>query len=226
MVITTFIQNSLAIIWVVLVLAAIILVLGWALGRLLSWLLLRMLRKTRIIEVLSRWSKKPDTSPVELWIRRLIRWVVLLLSAWGAWSILYSHPDIRTFLDNVWTYIDNVFQLPLVVFLYDLVLITLITILLFKSFGWVKTGFASLSRRIEAERGNRVKGIKDSKIGTPQRKEGDRFLTWGQQVQPLFGRFYPDIDFPDRRVQHLSTNTRIRDQSAQQPAEGNLSWLD
>ena len=162
--ISSFLQDSLSIVWVILALAAITLVLGWVLGRIVSRQLLRLLGKTRIIGILARWVKQPDASRLNLRIRQVTRWAVFLLSVWGAACILYGHPDIRAFLDNAWMFILDTIRLPLVIFLFDLLLIALATFLLFKIFRWMKNGFAVLARRIETEHGKRLKGIKIQKV--------------------------------------------------------------
>jgi small-conductance mechanosensitive channel len=159
-----FLQNSLSIIWVVLALAAASLVLGWILGKVISKLIVRLLGKTAIPKVVSKWLKQPDTVQVETWVSRLIRWIVFLLAALISARILYSHPDIGSFFRGVWTFIVDTARLEVVVFLFDLGVIALATFLLFKSFRWVKTGFAALSSRVESERGERLKGIKIQKV--------------------------------------------------------------
>jgi small-conductance mechanosensitive channel len=173
---STFIQNSLSNIWVILALAAVIIILGWILGRLLSRIISNLLGKTNILNVVSGWLKLPNNSPVETWIRRVIRWGVFLLGLWIGGRILYSHPEIGLFLDGIWTFTVKTARLAVVAILFDLSLIALVTVLLFKAFGWVKSGFSVLSGRVEAERGKRVKGIKIQKLQLLSAKQATNFL--------------------------------------------------
>ena len=174
--ISTFVQNSLSIIWVVLALAAAILILGWIFGRILAKIVIRLLGKTNLLKVVSGWLKLPNTTQVENWVRRVVRWTVFLLAVWIAVRILYGHPDIGLLLGGVWTFIVNTAQSPLIKFIFELALIALVTFILFKSFRWVKTGFAAISLRIEAERGKRLKGIKIQKLQLFSAKQATDFL--------------------------------------------------
>jgi len=173
---SAFIEESLKNLWVILGLAALSLVLGWMLGRLLSRLLLQLLRRTRVTEIVSRWLKQPDASRVELWVRRILSWAIFLLAVWGAVSILNSHPDIRGFLEEAWKVTLSTAQQPAVILIFDLLLIGLATFLLFKCFGWLKTGYAKLALRIEVESSKRLRGLKIQKVQLLSKKQLTTFI--------------------------------------------------
>ncbi len=160
----SFLQNSFSIIWVVLALAIVCLVLGWILGKVISRVITKLLGKTTLPKVISKRLRQPDTTNFETWVKRIIWWVIFLLMTWFAISILISHPDIKRFLDLGWTFLIENAKLPVVILIFDLFIIVFATFLLFKSFGWVKKSFVSLSGRIESESGKRLKGIKIQKV--------------------------------------------------------------
>jgi small-conductance mechanosensitive channel len=174
--IVTFIQDSLIIVWVVLALATAILILGWVLGRMLSRTFIRLLGTTNITKVVSKWLKQRDTTRLDTWTRRVIRWGVLLLALWFAGDLLCSHPDIGRFLGQAWTAIGNSTHLLVVVLIFRLALIAVATFLLFKSFGWVKGWFANFSKRIAAERGKRLTGVKIQTLQLISAKQMTDFL--------------------------------------------------
>jgi small-conductance mechanosensitive channel len=174
--IVTFIQDSLAIVWIVLVVAAAILILGWILGRVLSRIFIRLLGTTKILKVVSRWLRQPHTRRLDTWVRRVIRWGVFLLALSIAGDLLCSHPDIERFLGQAWASIGTVTHLLIVVLIIRLALIAVATIILFKALEWVKAWFATLSKRIAAERGKRLKGIKIQQLQLVSAKQMTDFL--------------------------------------------------
>ncbi len=160
--IARFLQDSLNIIWVVLGLAALILVVGWLLSRLIAKWAVGLLNRTTLIQLIVQRLNLSSPDVINHRLRQAIRALIILVSFWGAWKTLNSHPAIAEFLTQTGQAIQNFVHRPVVIFLFDLVLIGLATYFLFKAFGWVKSGFQNLANRIEAERGKSLKDLKSS----------------------------------------------------------------
>lgn len=159
-----FIQASLKNIWVVISLSALLLIIGWILSRWIARIAVRLLDRTPLINQLAKRLKLSNSALIELRIQQTTRCLVILLSLWGAWKTLNSHPDLARFFESTWELIVHFVQLPLVIFLFDLALIGLATFVLFKAFGWVKAGFAVLGQHILTEKGKRIKGFKIQRV--------------------------------------------------------------
>jgi small-conductance mechanosensitive channel len=162
--IARFLQDSLNIIWVVFGLAALILILGWLLSRLIAKWAVGLINRTTLIQLIVRRLNLSSPDVINHRLRQAIRGLFILITLWGAWKALNSHPAIAEFLSQARQAIQNFVHLPVVIFLFDLVLIGLATYLLFKAFGWVKSGFQNLANRIEAERGKSLKGFKIQRV--------------------------------------------------------------
>jgi small-conductance mechanosensitive channel len=162
--ISILLQESLKNVWGILGLSALILILGWILSRLIAKWIVSLLNRTPLLGIDVRRFKLPDLESINLRIRQILRTLIILLAVWGAWKTLNSHPAISGFITATWQAILNFVRLPVVIFIFGLVLIGLVTLLLFKALGWVKAGFTVLARRIEAERGNRLKGFKFQRV--------------------------------------------------------------
>jgi len=162
--ISIFIQSSLKIVWVILGLSALVLVLGWFLSRWIAKLVVGLLNRSPIVNFVINRLKLPNTELINQRVQQIIRLLIVLFSVWIAWQTLNSHPDITEFLLRVWQAILNFVQLPVVIFILDLALIGVETFVLFKIFGWVKTGFKLVENRIKAEQGKRLKGFKIQRV--------------------------------------------------------------
>jgi small-conductance mechanosensitive channel len=162
--IARFLQDSLNIIWVVLGLAALILVLGWLLSRLIAKWVVGLLNRTTLSQLIVQRLKLSSPDVINHRLRQAVRALIILVALWGAWKTLNSHPAIAEFLTQARQAIQNFVHLPMVIFLFDLVLIGLATYFLFKAFSWVKSGFLNLANRIEAERGKSLKGFKIQRV--------------------------------------------------------------
>ena len=110
--IPTFLQNSLKVVWVILGLSALILILGWILGRWIAKLVVVLLNRTPIVNFVVNRLKLPDAELFNHRIRQVTRILVVLLSIGGAWQILNSHPDISEFVMSAWQTMLNFVQLP------------------------------------------------------------------------------------------------------------------
>jgi small-conductance mechanosensitive channel len=162
--ISSFIQDSMKIIWVVLGLSVVILLLGWIFSRLLAKLFVALLNRTSIIDTTVTHLKLAGSDAINHRLRQIIRILIFVAAIWWAWLTLYSHPEISGFLTHAWQTLATFVQLTAVIFAFNLVLIGLETYLLFKAFGWVKIGFSGIENRVEAERGKRVKGFKIQQV--------------------------------------------------------------
>jgi small-conductance mechanosensitive channel len=162
--ISTFIQNSLSSVWGILALSVLILVLGWFLARLAGKLMVRLLTRMHLVNFIARRLKHPDTERINRIIYLSTSGLVFLLVLWGVWKFLMGHPDISGFVAAARETILIFVQLPVVIFIFDLALIGLATFILFKAFGWVKTIFIIIARRIRAEKGRHLKELKIQQV--------------------------------------------------------------
>jgi len=174
--IITFLQNSLNNIWIIVGLSAFILIFGWMTSRWIAKLVLGLINRTGFINFIVRRLKLPDAEMLNQRIHQIVRLIIILLSIWGAWETLNSHPDLFRLISSTREIIVNFIQLPMVTFIFDLALIGIATFLLFKGIGWVKTGFNLIAHRIQAERGNRVKGFKIQRVHLFTASQLTRFL--------------------------------------------------
>ncbi len=194
-----FIQNSLKNPWVVLGLSGFILLLGWVFSRLFAKWTVSLLNRTRIINFIVKRFNLTDAESINPFIRQLTRMLIILMFVWISWQTLNSHPDISIFLTQAWKAISSFVKLPVVVFILNLLLVGLATYLLFKAFGWVKTGFSVIDRRIKAEKEKRLKGFKIRARRTIHSESIDRFSADNQQVCPLWGQHPIGLDPPGGR---------------------------
>ncbi|NJN79794.1 MAG: mechanosensitive ion channel family protein, partial [Anaerolineales bacterium] len=133
-------------------------------SRWIAKLIVKLLNRVSIIKLLVNRLNLSDAELVSLRTQDVIRAFIIILSAWEAWQVLNSHADISDFIVSAWLLITNFLQFPAVTFVLNLALIGVETYLLFKVFGWVKTWFNAISNRVEAEKGNRLKGFKLQRV--------------------------------------------------------------
>jgi small-conductance mechanosensitive channel len=162
--ILAFLDNLLSLSWVVLCLAVFAVLLGWILGGMFSRLLIRIANRFSIPARLASLFRFPSSERISLWLQQILHWVILLMASLGAWRMLASNPEIVHSVESLWVTILESFRLPTVMLIFDLALIALATLILFKLFGWVRQRFAGLARSIEAERGKRLRGWKIQKM--------------------------------------------------------------
>jgi small-conductance mechanosensitive channel len=162
--ITIFIQDSLKIVWVILGLSALILILGWILSRWIAKAVISLLNRVPIVRFVVNRLKLPDIESINHRLEQITRALIILLTLWGVWKTLNSHPEISGFIADTWQAIVTFVQLPVVTFIFDLALIGLETFILFKAFGWVKAGFNIIAHRIAAEQNKRLKGFKIQRV--------------------------------------------------------------
>ncbi len=158
--IITSIQEWLKNPWIVLGLSAAILFLGWILSQWIASFTVRLLHRSGFINLLIRRLNFAEERSVDRFAHNLIRIAIILASLWGAWSTVNTHADLGSFITTAGQAVGNFIQLPLVLFLLNLFLVGLATILLSRLFGWIRSGFEAVARRLEAEKGNRLKGFK------------------------------------------------------------------
>jgi len=157
-------QDSLKNPWVVLGISGFILLFGWGFSRLFAKWIVTLLNRTRIINFIVKRLNLTDAESINPLIRQLTRTLIILIAIWVSWQTLNSHPDISVFLTQEWKATSNFVKLPVVLFILNLLLVGLATYVLFKAFGWVKTGFSLIDRRIKTEKGKRLKGFKIQRV--------------------------------------------------------------
>ena len=158
--ISSLLENPLATIG----LSVFILLAGWVSSRWIAKLIVGLLNRTHLTGWVTKLLKLQDDTVINRLMTGVVRFVVIFFSAWGAWSILNSHPDISRFITRAGQAISKFVQLPAVIFILDLLLVAIATFILFKVFGWIKTGFNLIAGRIESEREKRLKGFKFQRV--------------------------------------------------------------
>ena len=162
--ITTYLHDSVIIIWVIIALSAFILIVGLLTSRWIATFVTGLINRTPIIKHVLQHLKIPDAELMQQRIKKTIRLLSVLFFVWFSWTVLNSHPDVSNFMQNAWNAIINVTQFPVITFIFDLALIGIATLLLFKSSSWLKTGFNIIADRIQAEQGKRLKGFKIQRV--------------------------------------------------------------
>jgi small-conductance mechanosensitive channel len=162
--ISTFIQDSLKIIWVIMGVSVLILALGWIISKIFARIFVNLLNRSSLIDTIVTQLKLSNAEGFNNSLRSISRVLFFLPALWGAWRTLISQPAINEFISSVWQKLLVLVELPAVIFLFDLVLIGVETYLLFKAIGWVRNGFILIENRIEAEQGKRVKGFKIQQV--------------------------------------------------------------
>jgi small-conductance mechanosensitive channel len=146
--------------WVVFGLGIAVVLLSWVLGGLFCRLVLRLADRISFSDRLSRFLRLSEPRLISLWIRRLTRWIILLLGAFWAWQMWITNAEIVRVAGEFRASIFDTLQLPAVTFLIDVALIVLATVLLVRVVGWVRRRFEELAESIQTERGKRLKGWK------------------------------------------------------------------
>lgn len=149
---------------VIIGLSIFILLVGWVVSRWIAKLIVGLLKRTHLTGWVTKSLKLQDASGINRLITGIVRFVVIFFSAWGAWSILNLHSDISRFITRAGKAISRFVRLPAVIFIFDLFLVAIATLVLFKVFGWVKAGFSLVAGRIESEREKSLKGFKFQKV--------------------------------------------------------------
>jgi small-conductance mechanosensitive channel len=162
--ILAFLNTLLNLSWFVVCLAVCIVFLGWLLGGALSRLLIRIASRFSIPARLAGLFRFQSPDRISLWLQQILHWAIFLSASWWAWRLLASNPGIASSTGSLWVSILEALRLPAMMFIFDLAIIAIATLVLFRVIGLVKKGFAALARRIEAERGGRLKGWRIQKL--------------------------------------------------------------
>ena len=149
---------------VVIGLSIFFLLVGWVLSRLFAKLIVGLLNRIHLTGWITKSLKLQNATGINRLITGIVRFVVIFFSAWGAWRILNLHPEISRFITRAGQTVSRFIQLPIVIFIFDLLLVAIATIILFKVFGWVKAGFNLVAGRIESEREKSLKGFKFQRV--------------------------------------------------------------
>ena len=162
--ILSFSENSLNNLWVVLGTSALIVIVSWLAARWIAKLITGLFNRTPVINFFVRLFKLPGNEPINQYLQRILRVLIILMSFWGAWQTLNSNPDISSVLQDVQEKTKLFVRLPVVIFIFDLALIVIATMILFKAFGWTHTSFTALAERIQTEKGKSLKGFKVQRV--------------------------------------------------------------
>ncbi|MBN2676932.1 MAG: hypothetical protein JXR32_02585, partial [Anaerolineaceae bacterium] len=154
-----FIENALDNSWVVVGLSVLVVIAGYFLSRLLAGWIVRAIQRASRIRMLASRFKDVDTGSILQRIRQVIHLILFLLSVWGSWMTLNSHPDVSARIGLIWQSLIRFFQLPVVIYAFDVLLIGLATLLLIRVIQWGRLAFDKITKRIEAERGKRLKDL-------------------------------------------------------------------
>ncbi len=163
-------------IWVILGLSALIIIFGWFLSRWIARLIVSFLNRTPLIRYLVKRLKLADAASINRPLQKVIRTILFILLVWAAWILLNSHPAITEFIVSAWEAVVRFVNLPVVIFILDLVLIGIGTYLLFKTFGWVKRGSRILAIQIRSAENKHLKGFKIQRVQVFTASQLTRFL--------------------------------------------------
>jgi small-conductance mechanosensitive channel len=110
---------------------------SYLLGRILSRLVPRLLRRTSLDERLAAWFKI-EQALIERRLRLVLFWLVMLLGIGIAWWIILTVPLVGTWVGVAGEFLGTVFSNPAAIFLFDLVLAFVATWLLVVALRLVK----------------------------------------------------------------------------------------
>ena len=116
-------------------LSASILLIGWLASRRIAEIVAGIIHRTPMINSIVKRCRLSNTELPERRMRQILRFLLILLSAWGARATLNSHPDISKSTGNSLNATASFIQLPAVVFIFDLLIIVAATFILFKALG-------------------------------------------------------------------------------------------
>ena len=150
--------------WGTAILAAAILLLAWPVGRLLSALVVRLFKRTRLDERLAALWEQADAARIDLRLRQIVRLLILLLAAWIAWGVLRGNAEIAAWLDTAFVAVAGVLGLPVVVYTLDVLMVAGLTWLLVRAIRWRRAASLRVDDRIESERGRRLRSITIQKV--------------------------------------------------------------
>jgi small-conductance mechanosensitive channel len=162
--ILAFIEAMLTVVWVIVGLSILTLLLGWFIGGLLARWADAALRRISVFRLLLLRLEGSDEDRFRLWIRRIVRTLVTLIAIWGAWQILNTSTAISGSIALTRQWLLEFARLSAVHTIFDLGVIAAATYVLFKGFGWIRIGFDSLRRRIDAERGKRLRAVRFQRV--------------------------------------------------------------
>jgi small-conductance mechanosensitive channel len=162
--IITFIEGALTNGWVIVGLALLVVIAGYFLSRLLAGWIMRAIKRASRIRLLASRFKVEDAERILQRIRQAVRLILFFLSVWGAWMTLNSHPDVSTRMGTIRQSLVRFFQLPVVIYTFDILLVGLATFLLVRVIRWVRLAFIKIAGRIEAERGRRLKDLRFQRV--------------------------------------------------------------
>ncbi len=145
--------------WMRIGFSILVLFLGWILGRFVARLFVRLLGKTPLDNKVASWLGHPDTGLLHAGLTSLTRLVFFALGLWIGWSIIYPIDAVHNFAGMAGVWLQEFIQFPVVLFLFDLALVAFATFLLVRVVGWIRTAFERLARRIESQRGQRIRTI-------------------------------------------------------------------
>ena len=145
--------------WARIGFSVLVLFLGWVLGRIVARWLVRLLGRTTLDDKIASWLGHPDTGVLHAGLVSFSRLVFFALGLWTGWSIIYPIDAVHKFTGMAGTWLQEFIQFPAVLFLFDLALAALATFLLVRVVGWIRIAFERLARRIESQRGQRIRTI-------------------------------------------------------------------
>jgi len=156
--------ESLNYVWMILLLSFLTVFAGWVAGYILARLFVNLINRTPLINFAVKIFKLSDAEIINLRMKQIFRFLFLVLSFWTAWIVLTGHPQISEFISWTELQISEFFQLAVVKFILNVLLITLETVILLKAVKWIKKGFEIISLRIAAERDKHLKGFKIQQV--------------------------------------------------------------
>ncbi|MDK1079845.1 MAG: mechanosensitive ion channel [Anaerolineae bacterium] len=162
---------------------------GWVLGRINTRLIYRLLDRTTLNEKLAGWFGQSDSIRLNAWFASINRLLFFLIGLWAAWQFVSPIEEIQGFTQSAGEWIAKFFNLPIVVFVFNLAVVVLATFLLFRVISWIRIGFERFEKNIKEQRGTSIKKISIQKL---QLLSADQLTNFVLSINK-YGRFLVNI---------------------------------
>ena len=145
--------------WWISGIAFLIILIAYISGVILTRLLSKFMERTHIDEKIANIFGQEYPQSMNRVASRITRFFITLIGVYYAWNIVHTIPYVKENSDRILEFIHNAKSYPVVILIYDFILVILFTFILVKVFGWVSQGFEKIENTIKEEHGKKIKGF-------------------------------------------------------------------
>ena len=144
--------------------AVLSIVIGWVLSRAVGRLLLFLLDRTSVDEKIAQAFGQDDSQKMNQTLVRWARYALVAASLVVGWQFLIQIGQVQDAVASIKGWIAYLSGLPILLFIYDVLLVIAATYLLIKVIRWIVPIFERTASVIEKERGKSLRGWKIQKL--------------------------------------------------------------